>query len=110
MRNGYPHIHSAVHSAMRRHFLKSLGLLFDFMRKSSKFIPYLSAADARTGAGASSGASGAADANHSWRRIILLVVVFKRSEGNQKGRGEDCRRPSQQLGDARGTQQCAPSQ
>ena len=65
VRNGCPQIHSAVHSAMRRHFLKSLGRLFVFMRKSSKLTPYLSAADARTGAGASSGASGAAEANHS---------------------------------------------
>ena len=66
VRNGCPHIHSAVHSAMRKAFLKSLGRLFVFMRKSSMLIPYLSAADARIGTGACSCASsGATAANHS---------------------------------------------
>ena len=75
---------------MRRHFLKSLGRLFVFMRKSSKFIPYLSAADARIGTGACSCASsGAAEANHSCLRIILVIVVCLKGAGAiGKGEGE----------------------
>ena len=57
---------SAVHSAIRSAFLKYMGLLLVFILNSSRSMPYLSALDEGTGAGASSwSSSGAAAASHS---------------------------------------------
>ena len=71
---------SAVHSAMRRHFLKSLGLRLVFILNSSRSSPNLSAVrNLAAGAAAASegSSSGAAAASHSCRRIILVNMLLR---------------------------------